>query len=176
MDRVGQSAMIYDFFMYCGKQSAGAKKWTAEESVLKLVEQLPKTQNYQLFLDNWFSAFPLLINLHSMGILVTETVRSNTIAGCPLMADKDFKSSDGGSFDYCIDLNSLLHVLKWFDNKSVIVALTFSSVAATGIKQWIRWNTSLTWLSGEKKPWQSMFNTYICQMWEMPNALMLPKG
>ena len=79
-----------------------------------------------------------------MGILVTETVRSNTIAGCPLMADKDFKSSDGGSFDYCIDLNSLLHVLKWFDNKSVIVALTFSSVAATGIKQWIRWNTSLT--------------------------------
>ena len=72
-----------------------------------------------------------------MGILTTATFRSNRIAGCPLIADKDLKSSGCGHFDYRIDLNSSLRVLKWFDNKGVIVALTFSGVAASVTKQ--RW-------------------------------------
>lgn len=65
-----------------------------------------------------------------MGILRAATFTSNKIAGCPSMADKDLKSSGGGSFDYRINLNQSLHVLKRFDNKDVIVASTFSSVYA----------------------------------------------
>ena len=42
MVRAGQSGMIYDFFMYGGKHSAGAKRCGPEESVLHLVEELPK--------------------------------------------------------------------------------------------------------------------------------------
>ena len=55
MIRAAQSGMNYDFFMYVGKHRAGAKKCGAEESVLRLVEQLPKKQNYWLFFNNWFS-------------------------------------------------------------------------------------------------------------------------
>ena len=70
-----------------------------------------------------------------MGILATGTSRSNRIPGCPLMTDKDSKSSSQGGFGYRIDLNSSLCVLKLFDNKGVIVASTFSSVAASGTKK-----------------------------------------
>ena len=54
MVRAGQSVMIYDFFMCGGKHSPGSKKCGAEESVLRLVEQLLKNQKYRLFFDNWF--------------------------------------------------------------------------------------------------------------------------
>ena len=54
MIRADQSGMIYDFFMYSGKHSAGAKKYGTEvfEAVRRLVEQLPNIRNYQVFLDN----------------------------------------------------------------------------------------------------------------------------
>ena len=71
-----------------------------------------------------------------MGILATATSRSNRIAGCPLTADKDLKSSSQGIFYYSGDLNSLLCVLKWFDIKGVIVASIFFCVAASRKQQW----------------------------------------
>ena len=44
--------MIYDFFMYGGKHSAGGKRCGAEESVLHLVEELPKHKNFRVYFDN----------------------------------------------------------------------------------------------------------------------------
>ena len=135
LQKYGQNWSVwYDLwlFMY---SSAGAKKCEVVESVLRFTEQLPKDQNYRLFFDNWFSTFPLLINLYSMGILATATSRSNRIPGCPLMADKDSKSSGQRSFSYHVDLNSWLRVLKWFHNKDVIVVSALSSVADSGTKQ-----------------------------------------
>ena len=71
--------------------SAGADKCGAENSLLRLVQNIPKHQNYQVLFDNWFSTFPLLLKLQSMGILATATFRMNRLAGCSLMSDKDLK-------------------------------------------------------------------------------------
>ena len=87
MVRAGQSGMIYDFLCIVLSTVLVPKNLESVESVLRFTEQLPKDQNYRLFFDNWFSTFPLLINLYSMGILATATSRSNRIPGCPLMAD-----------------------------------------------------------------------------------------
>ena len=59
------AGIIYAFFMYGGKHSAGADKCAAENLVLRLVQNIPKHQNYQEFFDNWFSTFPLLLKLQS---------------------------------------------------------------------------------------------------------------
>ena len=56
----GASGIIYSFFLYVGQKSAGREKCGASEVALRLVEELPKTQNLQLFMDNWFSTLPLL--------------------------------------------------------------------------------------------------------------------
>ena len=78
--------------------SAGEERCAAKESVLRLVEELPKHKNFRVYFDNWFSTLPLLIILHSFGILATATFRSNRIGLCPLMSDKDLKSEGRGSF------------------------------------------------------------------------------
>ena len=62
MVRVGQSRMICEFFMYDRKHSAGAERCGAEESVLRLMEELPKHRNAHVYFDNWFSTLPLLKN------------------------------------------------------------------------------------------------------------------
>ena len=55
----GRSGITYDFFMYGGKHSAGADKCRAENSVLRLVQNIPKHQNYIVVFDNWFSNFSI---------------------------------------------------------------------------------------------------------------------
>lgn len=80
--------------MYGRKHSAGAARCGAEESVLRLVEELPKHKKFLVYFDNWFSTLPLLIKLHSFSILPTSTFRSNRIGLYPLMSDKDLKSED----------------------------------------------------------------------------------
>ena len=59
---------MYDFFLYAGKHSAGAENCGAEKSVLRLVENIPKNQNFRVYFDNWFSTLALLDKLDSMGI------------------------------------------------------------------------------------------------------------
>ena len=139
MVRVGQSGMIYDLFMYRGKHSAGAEQCGAVESVLHLAKELPKHKNFRVYFDNWFSTLPLLIKLHSSGILATATFRSIGMGLCPLMSDKDSKSEGRGSFDYRVYLNSSLRMVKWYDNKAVVLGSTYSSVQSTTTKQ--RWDT-----------------------------------
>ena len=61
MVRADKPGIVYRFFMYGGKRSAGAERYRAEESVLHLVDEIPKNQNYRGFFDNWFSTRPLFI-------------------------------------------------------------------------------------------------------------------
>ena len=162
MVRVGQSGMINDFFMYGRKHSAGAERYGAEESVLRLVEELPKHKSFPVHFDNWFSMLPLLIKLYSFGILATDMFRSNRIGLCPLMCDKDLKSEERGSFDYRVALNSSLRMVKWYDNKAVVLGSTYSSVQSTTIKQ--RWDakkkrsivmsSTLIWSKNTLEAWE----------------------
>ena len=137
MVRASQSGFIYDSFMYGGKHSTstGAEKCGVEQLIMRLVKEIPRNQNFQVCLNNWFSTLPLLIRLHEMRILATETFRSNRIGGCPLMCDKDLKTNGSGSFDFRVDLNSSLRLIKQYDNKAVILESTFSSVQSTSDKQ-----------------------------------------
>ena len=100
MVRASQSGFIYDLFMYGGKHSTGAEKCGAEQLIMRLVKEIPRNQNFQVYFYNWFSTLPLLIRLYEMGILATETFRSNRIGGCPFMWGKDVKTNGSGSFDF----------------------------------------------------------------------------
>lgn len=111
--------------------SAGREKCDATDVVLRLVEEMPKNQNFQLFMDNWFLTLLLMSNLKGMGIFVTATFRTNRLGECPLMSEKYLKKQGSGSFDYRTDKNSGLHLIKWFDNKSVVLGSTFSGVEST---------------------------------------------
>ena len=133
--RAGKSGMIYDFFIYAGARSAGTESCGAEDVVLHLVEGVPKNKNFRIFFDNWFSTLSLLCELRNRGILATGTFRSSRIGGCPLMSEKDLKKEGRGSYDYRTDQNTGTHLLKWFDNKCVLLGSTYSGVKASSTVQ-----------------------------------------
>ena len=80
--RAGQSGIIYDFFLYGGKNSTGGNSCSADAIVLKLSEGIPRNQGFRLFFDNWFSTLDLMVQLKSIGILSTATFRTNRLKGC----------------------------------------------------------------------------------------------
>ena len=123
--RAGQLSMIYDFFIYGGKNNNGGNPLTAKDIVLKLSKDTPKNEGFQLYFDNWFSTMELMFALKSFGIFSSATFRTNCLNGCPLSTEKELKKQGCGSFDYRTDGNTRLHVVKWFDNKCLYLALTF---------------------------------------------------
>ena len=86
------------FFLYFG--SSSEIKCTGSNVVMKLLETLPKGENYKLFFDN------LLLQIKQMKILTTATIRMDVIKGCPLVAVKDLRKQERGSSCYMVDLNT----------------------------------------------------------------------
>ena len=121
--RAGQSGMIYDFFIYGGKNDNGGNPLTAKDIVLKLSKYIRKNEGFQLYFDNWFSTMELMLALKSLGIFSTATFRTNRLNGFPLPTENELKKQGRGLFDYRTDSNTGLHVVKWFDNKCVHLAL-----------------------------------------------------
>nr|XP_047122949.1 piggyBac transposable element-derived protein 3-like [Hydra vulgaris] len=135
--RSGSSGIIYDFFLYCGAKSSGREDCSAENVVLRLAERIPKNLNFKLCFDNWFCTLSLCLKLKKIGILTTATIRTNRIAKCPLLSEKDLKKQGWGSFSYKVDANSGLLLLRWFDNKCVHMTSTYCSANTSGnVKQW----------------------------------------
>ena len=118
--------MIYDFFIYAGARSAGTESSGAQDVVLHSVEGVPKNKNFRIFFYIWFSTLSLLCELRNRDILDTGTFLSNRIGGCPLMSEKDLKKEGRDSYDYRTDQNTGTHLLKWFDNKCVLLGSTYS--------------------------------------------------
>ena len=130
--RAGQSRMMYDFFLYGGKDVV-----SAANVVLRLSEGIPQHQNFKLCFDNWLCTLPLCLELKSLGVLATATMKAKRIAGCPLKREIDLKKEGRGSICYRSDANSGIVLVRWFDNKSVQLVSTYSSPTTSGtVKRW----------------------------------------
>ena len=138
-----QSGMMYDFFLYAGKDSAKKTDFSAANIVLRLSEGIPHHQNFKLCFDNWLCSLPLCLELKSLGVLTTATMKANRIAGYPLKCEIDLKKEGRGSICYRSDANSGIVLVRWFDNKSVQLVSTYSSPTTSGTVT--RWDQSLKW-------------------------------
>ena len=98
-----------------------------------------KHKGYRLFFDYWFSTFYLMLQLKSSRTYKTATFRSNRLKRCPLVSEKELKKEVRESYDYRTNFNSGLHLVKWYDNKCVHLASTFSGVNATSSEK--RWDS-----------------------------------
>ena len=75
--------------------------------------------------------------MKAFGILATTTIRANRLANCTLTADKYLINKGHGSSSFRTDVNSETRQVRWFDNKSVQLASTFSSAAVSAtVKRW----------------------------------------
>lgn len=125
--RAGDSGFVYDFEIYAGKQTnvSASGLGFSSDIVMRLADGIPKNKNYKLYFDNWFSNYDLQLKLKQNGILSTGTVRKNRLSNCTLKSDKELKNKGRGSFDYRVEKNANIIIVKWFDNKPVHLMSTF---------------------------------------------------
>ena len=80
---------------------------------------------------------PLCIELKSLGVLTTVTMKADSIAGCPLKCEIDLKKEGRGSICYRSDANFGIVLGRWFDHKSVQLVSTYSSPTTSGnVTRW----------------------------------------
>nr|CAI5853556.1 unnamed protein product [Callosobruchus analis] len=137
----GVSGIILDFIPYQGSVTFTELKRTknhvsAYESslgvgasvVIALCRSLPDPANSVVYFDNYFSGLPLFHYLkQNMNIRSLGTLRPNRIAGCPIEAGKILTKQGRGSFDFKTDVTQG-GVIKWVDNKCVLLASTLYGV------------------------------------------------
>lgn len=141
--RAGVSGMVYDFLVYTGKSTFGAEQGPAKELGLRasVVVELCKTINNPMecvvYFDNFFTTLPLIVHLNeSLGLRSLGTIHKNRLKGCHLEDDHKLKRQGRGSFDYRVDNEAKVAIVKWFDNKAVTLA---SSCAAVNPVKEVRW-------------------------------------
>ena len=137
--RSGASGIMYDFFLYTGSTTSKTEKCNGSYVVNRLIECLPKHDNFKLFFDNWFCSLDLCRNLRSMGILTIATIRADRMHGCLLPTEKELKKGGRGSHSFKSDANSGIIVTRWYDNKCVNLCSTYTNPNdVSDIRRWDR--------------------------------------
>lgn len=134
--RAGASGVIYDFFLYAGNDTFENCYFTDEEeglgwgakAVLRLCKSIKK-KPCVVYFDNFFSSLELIYHLrNSYGIFSLGTIRSNRLrnAASHLKTDKDLKKQGRGAFSQTVCNKTKLAVVKWHDNKCVVLASSYA--------------------------------------------------
>ncbi|XP_068082115.1 piggyBac transposable element-derived protein 3-like [Anabrus simplex] len=141
--------LVLDFFIYQGANTWPDGKPNQEYGiggsvVLKLTENL--NRGHVLYFDRYFTSVPILEHLLNRGIYATGTIQANRLQKdlkLKLSSDQALQKRGRGSYDEFVREDGSISILKWMDNRSVLMASS-----ATGAKplQYIR-----RWDKREKK-------------------------
>ncbi|XP_060810101.1 piggyBac transposable element-derived protein 3-like [Amyelois transitella] len=147
--RAGASGIIYDFFLYAGNDTFEDCNFSEEEEGLgwgaKAVLRLCKTITKKpcvVYFDNFFSSLELMYHLrHEYGIFSLGTFRANRIkSGAEkLKSDKFLKIHGRGAFSQVVCNKTKLSLVKWNDNKCVILGSSYvDAYPTTKIKRYCK--------------------------------------
>ena len=103
-----ESGMIYDFYIYCGKDDSELKFKDLQKCshvVAKLSKHIHNKGGHKLYFDNYFTTLPLLHFLKSKQICVVGTIRANRLTDCPLAANEDLERQGRVALDYRVETN-----------------------------------------------------------------------
>nr|XP_039255146.1 piggyBac transposable element-derived protein 3-like [Styela clava] len=128
--RAGVSGLVYDFEIYTGKETVENSRGigVGGEIVLRLVREMPRGLNYKCYFDNWFTSLELIAELKQMGILAVGTIGKNRLRNCKVKDDKELGKAGRGSYEILYETTTGLRVVKWYDNKAVLLASSYAGV------------------------------------------------
>lgn len=127
--RAGQSGIMYAFAIYVGKNTC--KDYglgISGDIVISLVENVPTHQQFKVATDNWFSSLSLALALKERGILFVGTVRQDRIGGCCLKSEVELKKNGRGSYDWRVEKEHNLSLVRWIDRKSINFLSSYASI------------------------------------------------
>ncbi len=138
----GKSGLAYDFLIYQGattELSERSKKVLGHgASVVTHLCQRIQTPNHKIFFDNYFTTYNLLEVLAEKKIHAAGTAWLSRFANPPLKADKEMSKKERGNHDEVQSRDGKVVLVKWFDNRSVVLASNFVGVGDEDEVQ--RWN------------------------------------
>jgi hypothetical protein len=127
----GKSGMVYDFIIYQGNdteiKTAYTKFGLGASVVLHLSDRI-SNNNHFLYFDNFFSTFNLFEALKAKGIHAAGTVRVNRFGNPELKSDSALSKAGRGSCDEIVSKCGNIALVKWYDNKAVVLASNFVGV------------------------------------------------
>ncbi|XP_061567214.1 piggyBac transposable element-derived protein 3-like [Cololabis saira] len=134
--RAGVSGIVYDFLTYTGKSTFGIAQGPVKEIgvganvVVQLCKTIRNPSECVVYFDNFFTSLPLIVHLkESFGLRSLGTIRKNRLKGCILEDDRALLRQGRGSYDYRVDNEAEVAVVKWVDNKAVTLASSCAAVS-----------------------------------------------
>ncbi len=91
-----------------------------------------------------------------MGILTVATINRNRLRGCTLKSDKELSKAGRGAYDVKYEMTSGMAIVKWYDNKAVLLASSF--IGPDPVDRCRRW-------SKEKKVYVEVDRPHIVKMY-----------
>ena len=129
------SKYVYNFDIYCKQQGEGqarvqgqhGESSLASEVVTKLITGLEFLEHC-ITMDNYFTSIPLFVELASMGIYATGSVRANCI-GIPshLKNTRIFKRVEQGYMEWAMHEDQLISCVMWKDKCPVLLLSTHAT-------------------------------------------------
>ncbi|KAF0751882.1 piggyBac transposable element-derived protein 2-like isoform X1 [Aphis craccivora] len=111
-----EPGLMYDFEIYqrkgtCPETGLGF----SGDIVMALTSELPKGKNFKVYFDNWFSSLQLSVALKERQIFCIGR----------------------GSYDFKVETENNISLVRWFDRKSINFLSTYTSVEPLGTcKRW----------------------------------------
>ncbi|CAM4659889.1 unnamed protein product [Leuciscus chuanchicus] len=114
-------------------QTQGKEFGLGANVVLQLCKTIRNPSDCVVYFDNFFTSLRLVTHLNdSMGLRSLGTIRKNRLMGCSVEEDRDLLRRGRGSFDFRVDNDAKLAVVKWADNKTVTLVSSCASVNPVG--------------------------------------------
>ncbi|KAK2720891.1 hypothetical protein QYM36_004694 [Artemia franciscana] len=155
---------VLSFEIYQGKKTNMAEEYKSfglgAGMVLNLAGRLQLVEFTKLYFDNFFTSLALLERLSEMGLYGTGTIRSNRLQGARLETDSDMKKRGRGSFCEVVASSGDTCLVKWMDNRSVILASNMiGSGAVNKVRRWCK--QTKAYLQVDQPQVVSLYNQYM---------------
>lgn len=114
---------VYKFIPYAGATPKKEKSnlGMGGEVVVELLSIVDDPGNHEVYFDNFFSSYKLLLSLQKKGFYATGTVRENRTNHCPFEPLKSMSKKPRGTYDEFFDKTTNMSLVRWNDNSVVTV-------------------------------------------------------
>ncbi|KAL7867876.1 hypothetical protein SRHO_G00092600 [Serrasalmus rhombeus] len=137
----GKSGMACDFLLHQGTtmelSQQHRKQLGLGAGVVYHLSQRITEANHKLYFDNYFTTYNLLELLAERKIHAAGTARVSRFARPPLQSDKEMAKKPRGSCDEVISRDGKVALVKWYDNRPVLMASNFVGVGTMDeVQRW----------------------------------------